>query len=655
MANFVYLTAVFIILLALGMFWHKLLRLTPEEGVALGIMSVMLVIFFVGLLGSTRPAVYLLYAMAAAGILLYALDFPKSREIAKPRRSFFTPGILLFAAAFVYAMAAFRNGKILHIDEIKQWVPSVQYMFAHNTLPYGPDLIGQASTFAITAPFHYFFVQLTGFVEGNLFVSNFLLTAGAVILPLSGNTWKDWKRSLCYGGIVFLSFSFLYTEPYWSMMVDQAVALWAGALIAWGLFHRIEGGRWALLAACLLTIGMMKSLVGALFALIALLGLAIRWLFSGEEGWKAQLKSLGQKIKKPKNWLVILLVAAPFLLSFIWGRYISSGTAAGGGVAVARAASSMRSSLKSMLRYLFEPVQGMHYTGFHLNVSYVTFMAAGGILFWAVWRSLKKGALRREYGALAVVYELGYIAYFGIIFYAYSTIFAAYEGETAASVVRYFSMYMMLGWLPMLIPLFHGGAERQVRESSRAGNRIIAVVLCLSLVLGLQGDFSARAIVGYQKSDEIYKLREDLEIKEPKVRELVGDEGNIYMIHQQSYFRTTGYARYLFGKRLLAAAPMAFSPDEINRIREPLSVNQDHNINYSVYEVPKALEQLEAEYLWVYSTDEFVTRSFRQMFGVTIEDGEIYRIHQENGNITLELLGSTNETSSEEEEGEELV
>ena len=71
--------------------------------------------------------------------------------------------------------------------------------------------------------------------------------------------------------------------------------------------------------------------------------------------------------------------------------------------------------------------------------------------------------------------------------------------------------------------------------------------------------------------------------------------------------------------------------------------------------MPKALEQLEAEYLWVYSTDEFVTRSFRQMFGVTIEDGEIYRIHQENGNITLELLGSTNETSSEEEEGEELV
>ena len=71
-----------------------------------------------------------------------------------------------FAAAFVYAMVAFRNGKILHIDEIKQWVPSVQYMFAHNTLPYGPDLIGQASTLPSPAPFHYFFVQLTGFVEG---------------------------------------------------------------------------------------------------------------------------------------------------------------------------------------------------------------------------------------------------------------------------------------------------------------------------------------------------------------------------------------------------------------------------------------------------------------------------------------------------------
>ena len=36
LANFVYLTAVLSYSLALGMFWHKLLRLTPEEGVALG-------------------------------------------------------------------------------------------------------------------------------------------------------------------------------------------------------------------------------------------------------------------------------------------------------------------------------------------------------------------------------------------------------------------------------------------------------------------------------------------------------------------------------------------------------------------------------------------------------------------------------------------
>ncbi len=220
-------------------------------------------------------------------------------------------------------------------------------------------------------------MQLTGFVEGNLFVLNFLLTAGANY-PSPGNTWKDWKRSLCYGGIVFLSFSFLYTEPYWSMMVDQAVALWAGALIAWGLFHRIEGGRWALLAACLLTIGMMKSLVGALFALIALLGLAIQWLFSGEEGWKAQLKSLGQKIKKPKNWLVILLVAAPFLLSFIWGRYISSGAAAGGGgAAVARRHLPCAQPSSPCCAISLNPFRACTIQDFTLNVSYVTFMAAG--------------------------------------------------------------------------------------------------------------------------------------------------------------------------------------------------------------------------------------------------------------------------------------
>ena len=72
-------------------------------------------------------------------------------------------------------------------------------------------------------------------------------------------------------------------------------------------------------------------------------------------------------------------------------------------------------------------------------------MVAGGILFWAVWRSLKKGALRRKYGALAIVYEIGYIAYFSIIFYAYNTVFSAGESESAASVLRYFSMYMQLG------------------------------------------------------------------------------------------------------------------------------------------------------------------------------------------------------------------
>ena len=43
------------------------------------------------------------------------------------------------------------------------------------------------------------------------------------------------------------------------------------------------------------------------------------------------------------------------------------------------------------------------------------------------------------------------------------------------------------------------------------------------------------------------------------------------------------------------------------------------------------------------------------MFGVTIEDGGDIPHSSGKGNITLELLGSTNETSSDEEEGEELV
>lgn len=171
-------------------------------------------------------------------------------------------------------------------------------------------------------------------------------------------------------------------------------------------------------------------------------------------------------------------------------------------------------------------------------------------------------------------------------------------------------------------------------------------------MLSLRGDFSKSIVVGYQKSDERYKLREDLEEKAPLVQALTSDGGNIYMLHQQSYFRTTGYARYTFGKRLLAATPMAFSPEETNRIREPLQASLDHNINYAVYEVPKALRQMEAEYLWVYSTDAFVTESFRQMFGVTIQDGEIYRIHIDGETITMELLGTTETDIDEEDESQ---
>ncbi len=145
-----YLTAVLSYSLALGMFWHKLLRLTPEEGVALGIMSVMLVIFFCGPAGQHAPGSLSSLCHGGGGASALCAGFSQEPGNRKAEALVFHARYSAFAAAFVYAMVAFRNGKILHIDEIKQWVPSVQYMFAHNTLPYGPDLIGQASTFAIT-------------------------------------------------------------------------------------------------------------------------------------------------------------------------------------------------------------------------------------------------------------------------------------------------------------------------------------------------------------------------------------------------------------------------------------------------------------------------------------------------------------------------
>lgn len=635
MLNALCLGITLVVILGLALLFHVLLRISPEESWASAIMSILVLIYVAGLLGNTQYALILVYLTAVVGIIMAVMALAHKSEYSL--KTIFTPGIIMVFGIAGVGIVAFKGMHICNWDELYQWGKAANFMMENDRLAGGSDFKVQSELLSSTTFFHYFIskistVVMDKIIESNYYVSNLVLWFSALLLPFSGTGWKDWKRVWGFGLFHFMLMALIFVQPYYNIYTDQATAYWSGGLIAWFLLEKCNKRNAYLVPLILLNVGLMKSMVGPLFAIIVILAAIV--LYCSER--------LEQKEKiLPKNWKEIvfskkglfgcLTVISPVLFMGIWSMIIRKNGVFryNGGVVKAGQEDRFVLTLKSMINWIFEPVT---LKDDRLYLSYgIFFMIAIGLVCIIYPLILSKKKLTR-YQSLMYIYIAGFAGYFLIMLFAYMKVFGYVDSISAMSLNRYFSDYMMLGVVPLTIPLFYPSDVGNGLYVSALKKGVILVAL-LCIVYGSSDYFLQNLVHVYALDTNKYAEREKMLHRAKKVKELTNETGKIYFINQKKSALFTLMADYDVGDQLTRGGMC-------DKFREDTSEPSRIWTEYPIETLPDVLVDEEYEYLWVYTTNDYFNENMEELFGVTdVKKGQFYKVIETEDGVELEYIG----------------
>ncbi len=279
----------FVALTCIGFFYHRKLRCTGVESMAMAVCTVILVLLISGLFQAFFIGLIILLALAAFGLVLYCMG--ARSDGLKKSAVFFSPGYMFILAGFLYSLIAFYGSNLLHWDEFHQWGASIKYMVQTGNLPIFTDFGGGVHNPAGTGLFSLYFQMFTGLSEPGMYSSSFLLMWTGLALPLTNVSWKGFYRALAYGIIAFFTIYLVYYYPYQTLYVDLHVGTWAGGLCAWFCLSKDKSKKFFLPAAILIVISLFKWSVGPLFACATLGFMIAVKLMNSPKGYIKSLKN----------------------------------------------------------------------------------------------------------------------------------------------------------------------------------------------------------------------------------------------------------------------------------------------------------------------------------------------------------------------------
>ena len=635
MLNAILLIITFLIILSFALLFYSFLRVTPEEALASSIMSIMLLIYIAGLFGNTKIAIYIVYALAIIGVISFIL-FPDHNEKGL-RRRFFSPAIAMLFLVMCVGIVAFKGFIICGWDELYQWGKAANYMMEYDKLPKGVDFSGEAALLSSTTFFHYFFAKLPALImgkitESNYYVSNLVLWFSALTLPFSGCKWKQWKQVALYGVFHFILAVMIYVQPYYNIYTDQATAYWSGALITWFLLNKYNRKNIYLIPLTLINVGFMKSMEGPLFAVIAMASIIILYFIRRKEsGLRVVPDNWKRRVLSKRGVAVITAILSPFILVVIWSavsgqhgllRFHSIASVAG-------EEDRAILTLKAMIGWIFKPVN-LKYDS--LYISYGMFFILTIAMVYAVYPLVIASKDLSRFQKLMKIYLLGFFGFFIIMYITYMSVFGYTDSTRAWSLNRYYSDYMMLGIVPLTIPLFINLEKTPKMWISAFKKGIVLVAVCL-VIYGSADYFLGKLAHVYAVDVTRYARVEELDKYCEKVKELTGEEGKIYFINQKRSGLYTLTADYNMGDQLSRGGMCyKFRADTSNVI---LGLT-----DYPVETLPNVLDEQGYEYLWIYSTNTYFTNNMKELFNVSkVKNGCFYKVlHGDNG-VVLEYLG----------------
>lgn len=639
MENMLALIMQFGLILTFGMFWYIVLRWTAEESICLSILSIMTIVFISGYFGVAQTGILLIYVFSFLGFFLFV--FGKKLRIASGeyKHSFFSPGIILLFLVFVYGIVAFSGLCIYNWDELHQWGKAVNFMLHNNSLPMGDGFDGEEVLLSSTTLFHYFFCKLPKvfsgeIVESNMYVSNLILWFSAVILPLSGTKWKSWKACVGYALTIFLSMNILFVQPYYNIYCDQPVTMWAGALIAWNLFCKERKYREVFIVLSLLHISFMKNMMGPLFAIIVIMAVFIKYILHFQGNLKEIVGRLLKSISLSKFLFAILSVGSVFFLTVFWSWRISENALVRGDGIVKTQDDRLVLTLKSGLAKWFQPV---NLSSSFPNLTFFVFLCITIVLVYIISRKYLIEKIKKQYVVLISFYVVGFFAFFAVMIYAYLTTFSYADSIVTGSLNRYFSDYMMLGMIPLVVPVF---LLRIPKDNMRIN--ALGVVILLLCVFSTTNGFASKSSSISVTSSSTYKERVKMREYRENAISLMSDDKKIYMINQNTDGYFTVAADYVF-EHLLDRTGMCYYFTREDKEIAGLS-------HMNIRALPEVLLLEDYGYLWIYRTDAYFNENAFDVLKIkTPQNGDFYKVINSNGRLKLQYLGNIQDSEDGDE------
>lgn len=633
MMNIVFLLIQFVSLLAFGMFWYMVLKWSPEESIGLSVLFILSIVYLGGFFGLGLVALAVIYVFSCAGGLLFAFAGKMGRHgsLGCRLREFFSPGVILLTVVFLFGVAAFNGLILVNFDELHQWGKAINYMLHNNALPSGEIFDGESVLLSSTTLFHYYFCKFpkvcTGeIIESNMYVSNLVLWYTAVILPLSGLKWADWKRCFAYGAIVFFSMNIIFVQPYFNIYCDQPVAMWTGAVLAWNVFCERKRGYGIFNILAIMNISLMKNMMGPLFAAIIALALFVKWLLESEIGINGYRPSIRKIITLKKIVYAGVCVCSVVLLTGIWSLHIRENALRRGSGIIRTENNRIGLTIKSGIEKWFQPV---NLSADFPNVTFFLFLLITVCLGYFLAHRCLAGKLKVQYGVLMGMYSAGFLVFFCIMIYAYLTTFSYEDSIITGSLNRYFSDYILLGVIPLVMPAVY----EKKNNSSKYYGKIVLLFLLTVVGLSTSNDFWEKISFWGYENNSTYAERLAFDDYRDRIISMMDDDKKIYMINQNSDGYFTVVADYVFEHLIDRGGMCYYFASEKQQIPGLSQV--------SMYALPEILLQ-DYGYLWIYHTDaHFNNNAFRILKIKTPADGDFYKVQNHSGRLKLTYLGNS--------------
>ncbi len=620
----------YLAMVGVGAGWYTFLHITSAEGMVLATVLLSVCMYLGAYVGSASIAVPLFIALGIAGWAAFALK-------GKMRREFFSPALIALSILFAGSLAAFHGAFVQNIDDFHQWAAAVRYMLQHNHLPQA-DFLGSASMPAYTGTFHLYFQVLGGYNEGVMYASSMLLNASPLMIAISGKKWKDGKSVLWYVLFTYLGMFHLYNHAYKSLYVDVTAAAWAAGLAVWwiGRLDRSEmsgdESKRSVICNVLYFIPALWFTVATKWGIgLLLAGFALTFMITSTLVYmgKEEIFAFYTKHKRKilAGLILCLLILAGGIL--IWQRNLIPVSLGGVKEALTLRSDKARKTFLAIVDKVFSKKLNAK-SRLQITAAPIVFAMSIGIMMAA---SFEKGKRKQ----LAIAQSLFTLVSFGLyllaLYITYVSTFSYDESTSAAAAHRYFSCMVLF-----LFFLMMGNFIRIQRDLADVTVTLTRGVLLLTAAVGLRSSFICEASAFHYWEVSGYKSIKEAKSRLKSLEEAVEETDKVYLIHQEPslsdmdefslctllYYREGGISNYL-------REPWKYTEEgSLRMVRTTSEVLTD---------LPEHLKEGDYRYLWIYSTDEYLSENLPQVFTMDeeVQEGGLYEVTYENDQAVLSL------------------